>query len=91
MDYKITGSDLDHKVMADIFEDPQEWLQKIYNTEVAKRRKNLMIKKTAEDVANPEVSTIPADEDTILDSVFSVPGYKNVAEKKAVTRTSSEE
>jgi hypothetical protein len=91
MDYIIKGNDIDHKVMADVFEDPQVWLQNLYNIEVAKRRKNLMIKKMTEDAANPEVSNIPADEDAILESVFNADGYKTVAEKKAAqsAKTSS--
>ncbi len=44
---------------------------------------NLVVRKTAEDIANPEVSNIAADEDTILDSVFDATDYKSVAERTA--------
>ncbi len=41
MKYEIITDDRDHKVLADVFEDPQAWLQKITDMEVAKRRRTL--------------------------------------------------
>ena len=81
MQYVTNLSALDHQVMADIFEDPEAWLQKILDIEVAKRRKTAAHKKMAEDVANPDVATIEADEGKILESIYSADGYMTKAEQ----------
>lgn len=81
MKYELDISEIDNKVLCDAMEDPVAWVQSLLDSEIAKRRRNLIQRKTSEDIANPDVTTITADESTILNSVFEAPDYKNVAQK----------
>lgn len=80
MIYELNISELDHKVLSNIIEEPQLWLQQILDSEIAKRRRNLIQLETVKQFANPDITTIQADEDTFLGEIFDATDYKSRAE-----------
>lgn len=79
----IEITDLQLQAMADILVNPQQWIEDAVNSKVERCVERVVAKEQQRLLEDPDVLTIPATIDGILESHFSQPDYKTRAERDA--------
>ena len=74
-------SQTDLKCLKNDLLDPEDWFVKALEGKINKCKKRLMREWYPKLMADPNVDTIPADEEGLLNLIFSHPDYKNRVER----------
>ena len=72
----------DYKILCHELFDPKTWTENAVAGKINSIKKRLIPKAVQELVADPTVTTIPADNDEICNRFFDRPGYKNAKVRK---------
>ncbi len=79
----ITLTDLQWQAMADIVVDPETWAKEATTSKMHSCIEKVVAKEQKRLLEDPNVETIPATVEGILQSHFEQPGYKTRAERRA--------
>jgi|TARA_R110000744_G_scaffold72013_1_gene144933 hypothetical protein len=79
----VTISDADVKVLENDLLDIDSWVQDAVTGKINNCRKRMVVEWQPKVMADPDVATMPADEQVFIDSVLSRSDYKNRAARDA--------
>ena len=79
---EITLEDIDEQVLNSQLFDIKEWLQGALTGKINNVKTRLLLEAQGMLIADPEIDTLPASEDGILELYFSRPYYKNREERE---------
>ena len=83
MDFTITVSDVDMKILNNEIRDVNTWIQRAVEGKIASVKKRMLRDWTARLNADPDVESIPANEDALMDVIVARDDYKNRVQRDA--------
>ena len=83
MQIKIKLTDNEYKAIADHVISVEDWIQTAAKEKAYKCTERIVAKETHRLLNDPKINTMPATQDTLLDSYFNQSDYKTRAELEA--------
>ncbi len=81
--FQIEISELDEKILSHVLIDPQQWVKDAVINKVANSKERSLIEAQSKLIADPEIDSMPANEESLLNLYFSRPYYMNRAQREA--------
>jgi hypothetical protein len=83
MDFTVTVSDVNMKVLENEIRDVDTWIQRAVEEKIASVKKRMLRDWTARLNADPDVESIPANEDALVNVIVARDDYKNRVQRDA--------
>jgi len=83
MDFTITVSDVDMKILNNEIRDVNTWIQRAVEGKIASVKKRMLRDWTVRLNADPDVESIPANEDALINLIVARDDYKNRVQRDA--------